>query len=276
VKKLLTLIVILLMLLLILNAIACGNNEKETQSTPTLQDDGISIELDGTQWSLIEINGNELIEDSYISLYFRDEGVWGCGGCNIYYGDYSTEAPDILRIPGVGRTEEGCISPEGVLEQEADYWDTITDAAFYSVTDNKLEIDNAMNQKLLVFEQIEELPMNPADLVGTGWQLVSMNGDQILEGLSITLTFDSDSEASGRAGCFSYRLNYTASGDDIWWGIGSWRIGVSELPQELESQALSYTYIISKGANYRLTAEQLEIFTAKGDIMVYNPMKALD
>ncbi|MBA7678912.1 hypothetical protein ES703_87192 [subsurface metagenome] len=260
-KKLLTLIVILLMLLSVILTPQTGCNSEPD-------------ELDGTQWSLIEINGNELIEDSYISLYFRDEGVWGCGGCNIYYGDYSTEDPNILRIPGVGRTEEGCISPEGVLEQEAEYWDAITDAAFYSIADNKLEIDNAMNQKLLVFEKIEELPMNPADLVGTGWQLVSMNGEQILEGLSITLVFDSDSVATGRAGCFSYRLDYTASGDDIRWGTGSWRSG--ELPQELENQALSYTDIIAKGANYRLTAERLEILTAKGDIMVYNPMKALD
>ena len=167
-----------------------------------------------------------------------------------------------------------CTSPEGVMEQEEEYWEAITDAAFYSVADNRLEIDDAMHQKLLVFEKIEEFPMNPADLVGTGWQLVTMNGDQILEGLSITLTFDSDSVASGRAGCFSYRLSiYIASGDDIRWGIASGRIGVSELPQELESQALSYTDIIAKGANYRLSAERLEILTAKGDVLVYTALE---
>jgi len=228
-------------------------------------------EFDGTQWSLIEINGSELIEDSYISLYFRDGGIWGCGGCNIYWGDYSTEDHNILKIPVPGRTEEGCISPEGVLEQEEAYLNTIPNAAFYSVADNKLEIDNAMNQKLLVFEKIEELPMNPADLVGTGWQLVSMNGEQIMEGLSVALTFDSDSTASGHAGCFNYRLDYTASGDDIQWGTSSRRIG--ELPSELENEALRYTYIISKGADYRLSAERLEILTAKGEVLVYTALE---
>ena len=67
-------------------AIACSNNEKETQSTPTLQDDGISIKLDGTQWSLSEINGKELIAGSHVSLYFRNGSVWGSAGCNIYGG----------------------------------------------------------------------------------------------------------------------------------------------------------------------------------------------
>lgn len=268
-KKLITQIVILLMLLLILNAIACSNNEKETQSTPTLQDDGISIELDGTQWALISINDSELIEGSHISLYFRNGSVWGSAGCNTYGGDYSTEDPNILKILGLVVTAIDCPSPEGVIEQEEEYVNTIHNSALYSVTDNKLTIYSSGNQKLLVFERKQEFAMNPADLVGTSWQLVSMNGDPVIEGLSITLTFDSDSEASGRAGCFDYVLPYTASGDDIRWGMGTKRNG--ELPWELESQALRYTDIIMWGANYRLTAEQLEIFTAKGDILVYNP-----
>lgn len=273
-KKLLTLIVILLMLLLILGVITCSKNEKETKSTPPLQDEGISIELGGTQWSLIKINDSELIEGSHISLYFRNGSVWGSAGCNTYGGDYSTEDPNILKILVAEMTEMDCPSPEGVLKQEEEYVNTLHNAALYSVTDNKLEIYSSGNQKLLVFEKKQEFAMNPADLVSTSWQLVSMNGDPVIEGLSITLTFDSDSEASGRAGCFDYVLSYTASGDDIRWGMRSKRNG--ELPQELESQALHYTDSIMWGANYRLTTEQLEIFTAKGDIMVYNPMKALD
>ena len=264
----------LVMLLLIINAIACGNNEKETQSIPTLQDDGISIELDGTQWSLVSINDGELIEGSHISLYFRNGSVWGSAGCNIYGGDYSTEDPNILKIPVPGMTEMACPSPEGVLGQEQEYVNTLHNAALYSVTYDTLEIYSSGNHKLLLFERKQEYSMNPADLIGTSWQLVSMNEAPILEGLSITLTFDSDSEASGRAGCIDYVLPYTASGDDIRWGMSTKRDG--ELPQEIERQALHYTDIIMWGANYRLTAEQLEIFTAKGDTLIYKPLGSSD
>lgn len=256
-KRFITLIAILFILLGILGVIACRHNE----------DDVVPIELDGTQWELISLNGSELIEDTYISIYFRNGAVWGSAGCNIYGGDYLTEDPDILTIPGVDKTEMDCLSPEGIMEQENIYTRSLTNAASYCVTGEQLEIYSANKQKLLIFERKPEYPMNPADLVGTSWQLISMNGEQVIQGLSIMLTFDSDSEASGRAGCFDYELPYEASGDDIRWGIRTERNG--ELPQELEFQALRYTDSILWASNYRLTTDGLEIYTAKGDILVY-------
>ena len=256
-KRFVTLIAILFILLGILSAIACRHSE----------DDVIPIELDGTQWKLISLNGSELIEGIYISLYFRNGIVWGSAGCNIYGGDYFTEDPDILTIPGVDNTEVLCLSPEGIIEQEDIYTRSLKNAAFYYVIGEHLEIYSANKQKLLIFERKPEYPMNPADLVGTSWQLISINGEQVIQGLSIILTFDSDSEASGRAGCFDYELPYEASGDDIRWGMRAERNG--ELPQELESQALRYTDSILWASNYRLTIDGLEIYTAEGDILVY-------
>ncbi len=261
-KKLITPIAVLFALLCIPGIVACSCSEEEAQSTP---------ELDGSRWSLIEINEKELIAGSHISLYFRNGSVQGSAGCNTYGAEYSTEETDVLKIQMLQMTLLGCPSPEGVLEQEQEYLENLSSAARYSVTDNKLEIYGPGNKKLLVFERLPEYSMDPADLVGTRWQLVSMNGDPVIEGLSITLNFDSDSEASGRAGCFDYMLPYTASGDDIRWGMRTKRDG--ELSRELESQALRYTDIIMWGANYRLTTEQLEIFTSKGDTLVYRPFE---
>jgi hypothetical protein len=45
-----------------------------------------------------------------------------------------------------------------------------------------------------------------------------------------------------------------------------------KLPQELEFQAIRHTDRIMWGANYQLTAGQLEIFTAKGDILVFTSL----
>jgi len=226
--------------------------------------------LDGTQWSLSEINGKELIKGSYISLYFRNGSLHGSAGCNTYGAEYPTEEHAILKIPMPSITEAACSSPKGVLEQEQEYVKTLSSAAQFSIADNKLKIYNHENKKLLVFERILEYSMNPADLVGTSWQLVSVNGDRVLEGLSITLTFDSDSEASGRAGCFDYVLPYRASGDDIRWGMHSKRDG--ELPWKLERQALHYTDSIMWVANYRLSSDRLELYTSKGNILVYEPL----
>ena len=179
-KRFVTLIAILFILLGILGVIACRHNENDV----------VPIEFDGTQWELISINGSELIEGTHISIYFRNGAVWGSAGCNIYGGDYLTKDPDILNIPGVDKTEMDCLSPEGIMEQENIYTRSLTNAAFYCVTGEHLEIYSANKQKLLIFERKPEYPMNPADLVGTSWQLISINGEQVIQGLSIMLTFD--------------------------------------------------------------------------------------
>ena len=236
------------------------------EETPPAQ----APELDGSQWALRSINGSELVEGSYISLYFRDGSFRSSGGCNIYSGDYSTEAPDIFIVSGGSVTEMGCLSPEGVMEQESVYIAVLFDAAFYRIVDGCLEISDSNNQHLLVFDGIPEYPMEPADLVGTSWRLVSMDGDDVTEGLSITLSFDSDSVASGSAGCFDYELNYEASGDDISWGMSTSRSG--ELSPELEAEALRYTDSVMWSANYLLTEGQLEIFTARGETLVFEPL----
>ena len=42
-----------------------------------------------------------------------------------------------------------------------------------------------------------------------------------------------------------------------------------ELPQELERQALRYIDSVMWVANYRLATDKLELYTSKGDTLVY-------
>jgi len=255
-KTLIRLIPVLLVLLLIPGAIACKH------SSP----------LEGTGWSLIEINGGELVDGTYISLSFYRGTVEGNGGCNRYHGEYSTEDPNILNIQEPGHTEEGCVEPEGVLEQERAYFRALSNAATYEIINDNLVIYGQDNQKLLVFKKIRRFQMDPADLIGTAWQLESMNDTAVPDGLSITLAFDTDSEASGRSGVFDYWLDYTASGDRISWGMRTKRDG--ELPRELEMYALDYTDTIGSANQYNLLGDRLEIYTSKGDTLVYEPIES--
>jgi len=250
------LIIVMMLVMLLLVPVSCIN----------------STVLDGTRWSLIEINGSEIIEGTHISLYFDDGTATGSAGCNSYYGDYSTKNPNILKIQVPGRTDMDCPSPEGVIEQEKVYLSTLPRAATYEIDNDNLEIYSEDKRKLLVFERKQKFQMNPDKLIGTSWQLVSMNGAPILEGLSILLTFESGSRATGRAGVFNYVLDYTASGDSIRWGMGSHRLReLPQLPRELEHQALEYTDAIARASHYNLTEDRLEIFTSRGDSFVYKP-----
>ena len=158
--------------------------------------------LDGTQWSLSSINGNEIIEGSHVSLYFRDGSCWGCDGCNQYGRSYSVEGPNTIIFSGGDVTEMYCSSPEGVMEQaEAYHRAFFVETMYYRITDGRLELGDSENLGILVFDPKPEYDMDPNDLIGTSWSLVSLDGDEVLEGLSVTLYFDSAVLASGRAGC---------------------------------------------------------------------------
>jgi len=229
-------------------------------------------QFDGSQWRLITLEAKPVVAGSYISLYLRNGTVWGSSGINIFGGEYALKGSNGLAFSDIMSTLIG--GPGDLAQQEENFFKSVRASATCAVSSNNLEIFTAEGLKVLVFERLPEYPMNPADLIGTKWQLVSLNGQTLLEGLSISLNFDKASQASGLAGCFAYQLPYEGllykpKGDDLRWGIISGRVG--GLPQELEFQALHYTDSISWAANYLLTRDQLQIFTARGEVLVFKP-----
>ena len=108
-------------------------------------------------------------------------------------------------------------------------------------------------------------------MTGTAWQLESWNEIPVPDGLSITLTFNNRKQASGLAGIFGYRLDYTASGDRIW-GTASWRTR-GKVPDDRESYALNYTHRMGIANEFKLEEDRLVIFTSRGDTLVYKPLE---
>jgi heat shock protein HslJ len=231
-------------------------------------------ELAGSQWKAVSINGNSLVEATYISLYFRYDGVvWGYSGLNTYGGSYSAETPHI-QVSGGITTALGS-SSKSIEEQEDTYQDCLRNATSYRVDGNYLRIYDAVNQQRLVFEKIPEYPMNPSDLVGTSWQLADIDGVSINESQSAALVFD-DSGNSGKGsfktytGIYDYEFSYEAYGDDII--VTSSRVRrTAEIPEELRVNAGRYFPGISLVSNYRLTTDRLELFTARGETLVFKP-----
>jgi heat shock protein HslJ len=124
-----------------------------------------TADLDGTEWVLISLNGDSLIEGTCITLNFaactepsRSEGVLsGFAGCNDYgggrdSGKYTATGDGFLTIPHeIAVTLQLCSEPEGVMEQEATYIEALRNAAAYRVMDDRLHIDIAAGGTTLVF-----------------------------------------------------------------------------------------------------------------------------
>ncbi len=207
--------------------------------------------LDDTEWVLNSLNGSSLLEGSNITLNFAAGGVGGFAGCNAYGGEYTAADEGTLTIGEMMITLMDCQTPEGILEQEAAYIEALRNATAYRVMDDHLEIANAAGETTLVFTMKEEFPMDPSDLVGTAWQLVSMDGRSPVEGSTITLAFHDENQISGSAGCRGYVGGYEASGDDIRFPWLAMMGDICPGPEALLEQEGQYTTSLGWATNYR-------------------------
>ena len=234
------------------------------------EEPSIDPNLNETEWVLISLNGKSLVEESRITLSFA-ERITGFAGCNRYGGEYTMADNGTLTIPEIMITAQLCLMPKGVMPQEAAYIKALSDAAAYLVMDDRLEIDNAAAETIIIFTLKEELLMDPSALEGIEWQLISWNGRSPHKDSNITIAFAAG-EISGHAGYRDYAGTYEASGDDIRFTSIGMKEPTSLKPEALRFQESGYTTNLSLATNYRLSEGELEIFTAPGGVLIYAPV----
>ena len=117
--------------------------------------------LADTQWTLVLLNGHDLVEESHITLNFAAGSINGFAGCNtlrsmVIGSDKSKSAykateDGALMYPNIMITEKDCAMPKGVMQQEQTYIQILRSAVTYRIVDDSLELDNAGGQTILVF-----------------------------------------------------------------------------------------------------------------------------
>jgi heat shock protein HslJ len=120
-----------------------------------------SPDLAGTEWVLTSLGDSDLIQDTYITLYFEERFLGGSMACNGYGGGpdsgrYRAEEDGTLTLPQpLAVTVQLCSSPPGIMEQEDAYIEALLNAAAYRVIDDRLEVDDAAAETTLVFARKE-------------------------------------------------------------------------------------------------------------------------
>ena len=232
------------------------------------------VDLEGTDWTLVELNGAALMPGTNITLSFDEENAGGFAGCNAYGGSYEAGGDGALSIGLMQRTAQACLEPEGVMEQEDAYLAALQDVAAYRVTGDRLELEDGAGESLLAFVQKLKADMDPGDLPNTEWRLVSLNGASPVEGSAITMAFSDGGKASGLAGCREYAVTYEASGDQIGFPFISMSGDDACLADEaLYRQEGAFTDALTWTTNYRLGEGRLEIETARGELLVFEPLR---
>jgi heat shock protein HslJ len=107
-------------------------------------------------------------------------------------------------------------------------------------------------------------------LDGTSWVLMAYRKSRPIPGTVITATFE-DGQIHGSAGCNSYFGSYEVSGGTI--KVGP--IAITEMaclePEGVMDQELTFVQFLQDAQTFRLTDEQLQIFTSDSEALTFIP-----
>jgi heat shock protein HslJ len=111
------------------------------------------LDLTGTSWRLVSYNGILPIEGKDMTANFDGKEISGSTSCNHYFGSYQTYG-DRITIEGLGWTEMACLDPEGIMEQELEIMQLLSQARTITIVGDNLEISTTAGAKL-VFGQFQ-------------------------------------------------------------------------------------------------------------------------
>jgi heat shock protein HslJ len=112
----------------------------------------------GTSWELVSLNGKDLIDGTAITLEFTEMYLGGQMGCNGYGGSpdsgkYISKNNGTFQLGDpFAVTVQLCTEPEGIMDQEAEYIETLINSARFKITDDRLEIESEDGETILTFQ----------------------------------------------------------------------------------------------------------------------------
>ena len=246
-----------------------GTTEKEATGLP-----------DESQWLLVEVDGDALIDGTYATLKLSGNSYGGYDGCNSFAGEWDDDTliaqqDGTFSVPVTVRSLQLCGDIDGVMEQADSYVKALREGKAFRVDGDKLEIFDEADQVSLVLVRKAPLPGSPVDLVGSAWSMViDEEGDS--GGRSPTLAFLSDYIAAGITACRAYVAHFRTDDEQIDFPAMSMTGTVKDCAEHLLELEGSYTYQLSFSDDYSVeeTADGklLRIRARNGRVLVYEPL----
>jgi heat shock protein HslJ len=177
------------------------------------------VNLAAHRWGLIEANGQPAVPGSLVTLELAKGSISGSDGCNFYGGGLVYAGNGLIDVvsPGLTQTEAGCRT-EDLLPQAELVTGVLRDASWYQIDGDRLTIGDTSDNQLVFGPQADVL------LIGSSWSVPMLytelpggevEGDALVEGTEITLTFTEDGRVRGTSGCNTYEGTYTLDGTSI-------------------------------------------------------------
>jgi heat shock protein HslJ len=242
-------------ILLLLPMCSAPVTPSQPERKPPVQE---AVRLEGADWILTSLRGRPPLARPQITLKFANDGAGGYSGCNWYGGKLSVTGTQI-EVEEISQTMRGCPGP--IEEQEKSYHRALSEAKSFEGSRDRLILRGAGGVELLAFGRRHPRNMNPAQLVGTSWQLQANP--------EVTIVFARDT-ISGFAGCRDYTGTYRAVGDEI--RIPSLAMSETECDRgnQVNVQEGDFTTDLSETTHYRLEGEMLELYAVSGRTLLFS------
>jgi heat shock protein HslJ len=227
----------------------------------------IDSELVDREWFLNSLDGKPLIEGTNIILAFDEASFSGFAGCNGYGGPLETTEDGSIKFGEMSSQAEGCVEPEGVLDQEINYLNQLLDMKQYHVDNGILTLSIREGGQRLVYSLREPYEMDPALLDDSDWNLLPSDDFPLIEGSEITISF-SNGKMEGFGGCRNYQGEYEAEGDEIRFPMTMMLDEVCD-NEDLLIQEGKFTTALELSIHYRVQDDRLTLFLATGETVIF-------
>lgn len=212
-------------------------------------------ELAGSEWRLMELDGEPLSDDVEVLLRFNDEAVAGQAPVNRFFGSYEL-ADQQLTFSRMGATRMA--GPEHLMQLETKFMAALEAVRCYCLADGELQMQDEAGATRLVFARTA----GSQELAGTEWILKLIDGEELPEQAEITASFSED-QVSGQAPVNGYFAAYEIADGALSFGqVGRTLMAGPEHLMQLEERFLQKLEAV---ASYRVMEGRLEAFDEAGD-----------
>lgn len=260
-------------LLLAATTLACSSRSAPTSPEPSPSEtaERVTSDITGHEWRLLGFVIADALLDSSIGVVTlslnADGSLGGRGGCNGYGGSWTRSDTDNLAIGDIISTLMACAEPEGVMQQEARYFDTLAQVTDAERIDDQLKLTFSDTGDHMVFERIVPEQVPPEPYTQIWWQLDSfetVNGDAVTIDAALpgaTLFFDDNGSAHGSTGCNRWVGDWNDGGEHLRLdGIGATKMACAE-PKGIMAQEARFLDALSRVARIVSITGEITLYT---------------
>jgi heat shock protein HslJ len=222
-------------------------------STTTSAAESADIELDGTEWRAVGMEGYQPVPDTDLVLHFEDGRLSIGAGCNTMSAPYELDGSTLRWTEAAATTMMAC-SPE-LEAQDATVQALFTDGGEVALADGSLTFTAGETTI-----RLEEVP--DVELAGTEWTLDGTIADDAIASLPAgvdapTLTIADDGTAAIFAGCNRGSTQVEITDDTLTLGpVALTRMACEEAAMDLEHQVVQ---VLDGEVTYAIDGDTLTV-----------------